>query len=175
MSNKMIKSILIVSLVFNTAVIATVAVGWIVRDRTDGTRSTEGRNREIPIHEHGARLSKCIGLSGKRAECFMSAMAESVEEAGAIRGELEEARIEFYRLIHEEQPDREAILSKVEEISILQGKLEKILVERILDSRDVLDHEEEQKLLNLIRCSTRPGCMDTFHCPGYGKRKEGEQ
>ncbi len=166
MNKRSLKAVLVVSLAFNLAVVATVAVGLAVRD--SGTPVSGG---EIPIDDHGKHLSKCIGLSGEKAKCFEDVMAGTSEEAGEIKAELEKERDDFFHLLQEIEPDERAIMAGVESISVLQGRLEKLLVKRLVDSRAVLEPEEDARLLYLIRCSMRPGCVGEENCP-YQKEKE---
>lgn len=169
MSRRTLKAILVVSLAFNLAVVATVAVGYAIRETDSAGQAADGA--KIPIDDHGKRLSKCIGLSGKQAKCFEDVMGSSSEEAGVIKTELEKERDDLFHLLQAREPDETAIMAKVEEISVHQGRLEKLLVQRLLDSRAVLSPEEDEKLLYLIRCSMRPGCIGKENCP-YQNGKE---
>ena len=171
MSKRTLKAILVVSLAFNLAVIATVAVGYAIRESGTAGQAAGGK---IPIDDHGKALSKCIGLSGKQAKCFEDVMGGTSEEARGIKTELESERDDLFHLLQEKEPDDQAIMAKVESISVLQGRLEKLLVQRLLDSRKVLTPEEDEKLLYLIRCSMRPGCVGKVNCP-YQNGKEGSE
>ncbi len=168
MSKRALKAILIVSLAFNLAVVATVAVGYAIRESEQPDKTAGGK---IPIDEHGKQLSKCIGLSGKQAKCFEEVMAGTSAEAGAIKTELEKERDGLFHLLLAKEPDEQTIMEKVDSISVLQGGLEKLLVKRLLDSREVLNPEEDERLLYLIQCSMRPGCVGKENCP-YQKGKE---
>ncbi len=173
MNKRTLKAILVVSLAFNLAVVATVAVGYVVRDSgTSGQSVGEG---EIPIDDHGKRLSKCIGLTGKKAKCFEDVMAGTSEEASKIKAELEGERNDLFHLLQTKEPDEQAIMARVESISVLQGQLEKLLVKRLVDSRAVLEPEEDARLLYLIRCSMRPGCIGEENCPYSKTEKEGSE
>ena len=169
MSKRTLKAILVVSLAFNLAVVATVAVGYAVRDS-----SQSDARGNVPIDDHGKQLSQCLGLSGEQAKCFEDVMTETSREAGEIKAELERERDDLFHLLQEKEPDEKAIMAKVGSISVLQGQLEKLLVKRLLDSREVLEPEEDEKLLYLIRCSMRPGCIGKENCP-YGSEKEGSE
>jgi Spy/CpxP family protein refolding chaperone len=171
MSRKALKAVLIVSLAFNLAVVATVAVGYALRDSGSTDLPADGR---IPIDDHGKHISRCIGLSGKQAKCFEDVMTGTSEEAEAIKTELEKERDDLFHLLQDLEPDEEAIMARVHSISVLQGRLEKLLVKRLLDSREVLTPEEDERLLYLIRCSMRPGCVGKANCP-YQNRKEGSE
>jgi Spy/CpxP family protein refolding chaperone len=169
MSKRALKAFLVVSLAFNLAVVATVAVGYAVRE---SALSDLKADRKIPIDDHGKYLSKCIGLSDKQAKCFEEVMAGTSEEAAAIRAQLEEERDDLFHLLQAKEPDENSIMMEVDSISVLQGQLEKLLVKRLLDSRTVLSPDEDERLLYLIRCSMRPGCVGKENCP-YQKGKEG--
>jgi Spy/CpxP family protein refolding chaperone len=171
MSKRTLKAILVVSLAFNLAVIATVAVGYAIREADTAGQAAGGK---IPIDDHGKRLSKCIGLSGKQAKCFEDVMSGTSEEARGIKSELEKERDDLFHLLQDKEPDEKAIMAEVETIAALQGRLEKLLVQRLLDSRAVLSPEEDERLLYLIRCSMRPGCVGKANCP-YQNGKEGSE
>ena len=172
MSKRTLKALLVVSLAFNLAVVATVAVGYAIREADSADQTADGA--KIPIDDHGKRLSKCIGLSGKQAKCFEDVMGGSSVEAGIIKAELEKERDDLFHLLQDKEPDEKAIMMKVESVSVHQGRLEKLLVQRLLDSRAVLSPEEDEKLLYLIRCSMRPGCVGKANCP-YQNGKEGSE
>ena len=172
MSKRTLKAILVVSLAFNLAVIATVAVGLAVRD--SGTSGQSISDRETLIDDHGKQLSQCIGLSGEQAKCFEDVMAETSEEASKIKTELEKERKALFHLLQAKEPDEQAIMARVESISVLQGQLEKLLVKRLIDSRAVLEPEEDARLLYMIRCSMSPGCVGKEKCL-YKTKKEGSE
>ncbi len=172
MSRRMLKTVLVVSLSFNLAVVATVAVGYAIRENDSFSRP--GEEGRVPIDDHGRQLSKSLGLSGEKAKCFEDVMARSSGEAAGIKSELQRERDDLFHLLQASSPDERAIMEKVGEISVLQGRLEKLLVKRLLDSRAVLEPEEDEKLLYLIRCSMRPGCIGKENCPYQKAKKAGE-
>ncbi|MCK4236695.1 MAG: periplasmic heavy metal sensor, partial [Candidatus Krumholzibacteria bacterium] len=87
----------------------------------------------------------------EKARRFEQIIEESGGETSSCRSKLREARRELMDLLDTEEPDEKAVLKKVEEISGLQGELEKLLVQRLLRSRSILDHEESKRFLRLIR------------------------
>lgn len=175
MNDRLLKAVLVVSLAFNLAVAATVAAGWATRgDAPAGTADRTG-GEEIGIDDHGRHLSRCIGLSEKSAKCFEDAMAVSSKEAGAVKSELERHRERLFHLIQSDRPDEQRIMSEVETIAALQGDLEKLLVKRLLDSRSVLEPDEDERLMYLIRCSMRPGCVGKENCPYRNSETQREE
>jgi Spy/CpxP family protein refolding chaperone len=176
MNDRILKAVLIVSLAFNLAVVATVAAGWATRDDKPAWTGGVADGERMSIDDHGRQLSKCIGLSGKSAKCFEEAMASSSGEARKVKNELDRHRQRLLHLIQAGQPDEERIMAEVGEIAGLQGDLEKLLVKRLLDSRSVLEPDEDERLMYLIRCSMRPGCVGEENCPyrnSEEQRKEG--
>jgi Spy/CpxP family protein refolding chaperone len=171
MSKRALKTALIISLVFNLAVVATVAVG-LARRESEAPSKVEGER--IPIDDHGRHISKCIGLSGKKAKCFEEVMTGTSMEVSKIKADLEKERGDLFSLLQAEEPDEQAIMGKIESISVLQGRLEKLLVKRLIDSREVLDPEEDERLLYLIRCCIRSECKGHNICP-IKSGKEGSE
>ncbi|MDD3643704.1 MAG: periplasmic heavy metal sensor, partial [Candidatus Krumholzibacteria bacterium] len=128
--------------------------------------------------DHGRHLSRCIGLSAKSAKCFEDAMAASSDEAKKVKAELDRHRERLFHLMQADRPDEERIMREVDSIAGLQGDLEKLLVKRLLDSRSVLDPDEDERLMYLIRCSMRPGCVGKEKCPYQNpeeQRKDGSR
>ena len=173
MSKRSLKAILVVSLAFNLAVVATVAVGLASRDGNRGSSALQ-KDADIPVDDHGRHLSECLGLSGEQARCFEQVMTEKSDEAGKVKLELEKERKDLFQLLLEKEPDELAIMARVDSIAALQGDLEKLLVKRLIDSRMVLSPEEDERLLYFIRCSMSPGCIGKDKC-SYTIEKEGSE
>ncbi len=158
MNNRGIKIMLVVSLAFNLSVLGTLAVGKAMRSVTERRAERAGSYSKDTFEVKSTRLAKCIGLSGEKTKKFSELLSQSTDEEKALRKELASAREGLVVLLHENNPDEAVVMGKVDEISLLQGELEKRLVKRVLRSREILTDEENEKLLNLIRCSMRPGC-----------------
>ncbi|MCK4549553.1 MAG: periplasmic heavy metal sensor [Candidatus Krumholzibacteria bacterium] len=173
MSKRSLKAILVVSLAFNLAVVATVAVGLVSRDGKTGNSALK-KDADIPIDDHGRQLSESLGLSGEQARCFEQVMAEKSDKAKKIREKLEKERQDLFHLLQEKTPDEQAIMARVDSIAGLQGDLEKFLVKRLIDSRMVLSPEEDERLLYFIRCSMSPGCIGKDKC-SYTVKKDGSE
>jgi Spy/CpxP family protein refolding chaperone len=87
---------------------------------------------------------------------FTRAMATSSEGMSQTRLRLVEARGQLADLLRAPEPDERAIMAKVDEISALQGDLEKALVQRLLKASSVLSPEERAKLMQFIGCRGIP-------------------
>ena len=172
MSKRTLKAILVVSLAFNLAVVATVAVGYAIREADTAGQTADGT--KIPIDDHGRHLSESLGLSGEQARCFEQVMTAKSDKAREIKVELEKERKDLFHLLQAKEPDEQAIMARVDSIAGLQGDLEKFLVKRLIDSRMVLSPEEDERLLYFIRCSMSPGCIGKDKC-SYTVKKEGSK
>jgi hypothetical protein len=58
-------------------------------------------------------------------------------------------------------------MAKVDEISKIQGELERLLVQRLLRVHSVLDKEERERFMELIRRKMAPLHRKHLHRPGY--------
>ena len=146
MKRDVLKIALVVSLVFNAAVIGAFAYGFARRPAPP---------EDCPAPEqfasHGGRIARHIGVPRERTMRFVRVMADSSRETAGIRSALRSARGELIVLIEAGEPDESAIMAKVDEVSRLQGDLEKRVVARLLDARTVLTHEERARFMHLIR------------------------
>lgn len=139
------KALLILSLVFNVAVLATITYHWTSTTETD-RRHIRRPDREATIGRRCRRLANRLDLPPGKAERFEEIMTASEEETKAIREQLHAARRELFELMWESEPSEEAILAKVDRVVELQGELERILVRRLLEARTILDPDEAMRL-----------------------------
>ena len=139
------KALLVLSLVFNVAVLVTVIYYWTATTRS-GDRYHRRSHRETSIRHRCRSLANRIDLPPEKAERFEGIMTASEEETRAVRERLRAARGELLGLMWESEPREEAIFEKVDEIVALQGELERILVRRLLETRSILDPDEALRL-----------------------------
>ena len=139
------KALLILSLVFNIAVLATIALQWTSMSRMKNLHIRRP-DREASIGRRCRRLASRLDLPRGKSDRFEEIMTGSEEEAQAIREQLHETRGELLGLMWESEPREEAVFAKVDEVVALQGKLERILVQRLLEARSILDPDEAMRL-----------------------------
>ena len=172
MSSNSLKVALVLSLAFNVAVIGTVVYGF-ARGSTPG----EGQLPAPGAEALGGRcmhLCKGIGVPQERVVRFSHTMASSSGEMRETRLRLQRTRAELIELLRAPQPDEKAIMAKVEEISALQGDLEKGLVRRLLKASSVLSPEERGRLMRLIGNRCMPcGKLDRQGLGAPGPAAEG--
>ncbi len=168
MGNKALKGALIVSLSFNLAVVATLAYGWVMKERLHGPENHHEGSRSALFCRGCSRIARHIGLEGERAAEFERILVASGEETGELGRRLRQSRREMMKLLWDEESDEQAVLRKVEEISILQGELEKIIVQRLLRANSILSGEERVRLLHYMKRRMGPGFMMRKPWPAGG-------
>ncbi len=157
MNNGKLKVALIISLVFNFAVLGAFAFAWVRHSTPRRFRIVCKEECDRPFAERFQRLSKHIGLPEEKAQRIEEIMTESQEKADELKTALREKRMELADLLHADDPNESVVMAKVDEISTLQGELERLLVQRLLRVHSVLDKEEREKFMKLIRRKMVPG------------------
>ncbi len=148
MSANSLKTALVLSLAFNAAVAGAVIYGFAHRPDPGEPR------RPLPNADFArarcSRLCESVGVPADRVALFTHAMASSSQDMSETRARLFEARRELGELLRAAEPDERAIMAKVDEISGIQGELEKALVARLLRASSVLTPEERAKLMQIV-------------------------
>jgi Spy/CpxP family protein refolding chaperone len=134
--------ILVISLAFNLAVLIVFAANLL--------DSEEESYRYCDPHVCRA-FARRFGLRPSAADSFAMEMNRYREEEEELREEIMKARIELMDLFHSPEPDSNAIDSRVEKISELQGELEKIVVRRLLRANSVLSDSEKVRFHRILR------------------------
>ena len=149
MNGKM-KALLIVSLAFNFAVLAAFTVGWINRSRARDSMPIHHRPLD-QIHHRCRRLADRISLPEEKTEQLDRIMRGEDEEHRLVEQRLHEARRELFEMVWAEEPDRARLTEKAGEIAVLQGDMERLFIERLLEARSILDPEEEKRLYDHMK------------------------
>lgn len=139
------KALLILSMVFNLAVLATITYHWATMPKVGDLR-VRRPDRGATIGHKCRRLASRLELPPEKSERFEEIMTASEEESRAVRVRLHEARGELLGLMWESEPREEAIFEKIDEVIALQGELERILIRRLLEARSILDPDEAMRL-----------------------------
>jgi len=159
MSRDSLKIALVLSFVFNLAVIGALVYGFTRRPAAECCdRHTAG----VPPDSFGRgcnRFARQIGLPRDRAMHFSRLMANSSEDMLELRERLQKARGELIELVSKPVPDEKLVMAKVDEVSAIQGEIEKWLVARLLRVNTILRPEERERFMHVIRGRCMP-------CPG---------
>jgi hypothetical protein len=173
MSRDSLKIALVLSLAFNIAVIGAFAYGLARGIGSEGFGPPPGGGSEDPFGGPCSRLARQIGMPRERALRFSRIMADSAEGMRDLRGGLQKARGELVVLIGVSEPDEKAIMAKVDEISAIQGRLERRLIHRVLGVSSTLQPEERERFMRVIRIRCGGWDRGVPECPeGAGKESE---
>jgi Spy/CpxP family protein refolding chaperone len=173
MSRDSLKIALVLSLAFNMAVIGAFAFGLARGSGPGRFGPPPGGGPEDPFGGRCNRLAKQIGMPRERALRFSRIMADSAEGMRDLRGSLKKARGELAALIGASEPDEMAIMAKVDEISAIQGQLERRLIHRVLGVSSTLQPQERERFMRVIRIQCGGCDSGVPECPeGAGKESE---
>ncbi|MBN1886191.1 MAG: periplasmic heavy metal sensor [Candidatus Krumholzibacteriota bacterium] len=170
MSNRLVGVLLVLSLAFNLAVAASLGWLWISRERETGD-SAPHVSAPDPCGPACRMLSRRMGLRGERAELVHRIMGQSLETTRDLRERIGADRRRLVVLLTGDEPDSAAIMQTVDDISTLQGELEKVLVERLMKVRSVLDESEMHIFHRMLGETAGPPPGEARHT-GHSRRHE---
>lgn len=96
------------------------------------------------------RVKAYLNLTDPQVDQLRQIAVESQKVAVKNRAEVEVREIELRELLRADQPDREAIMKKLDELSSLRGNLMKQRVEALLSARSVLTPEQQKKVRSFL-------------------------
>ncbi len=96
------------------------------------------------------RVKAYLNLSDPQAQQLRQIVVSSEKSSIQTRAQLEVRHIELRELLRADQPDSDAIMKKVQEISDLRGQEMKQHVQALLDAEKVLTPEQRKKIRQFI-------------------------
>jgi Spy/CpxP family protein refolding chaperone len=98
-----------------------------------------------------------VGISAEQAAKIRQQESDFRKTAIRDRADVQVKRIDLQDLLAADKPDRAAIDSKLQEISVAQLALEKAAVDQRLNMRDAITPAQREKLRQLMMNRRRPG------------------
>ena len=95
---------------------------------------------------HNSRLRAYLNLTDQQAERLHQISVDSRKSSVKTRADLELRSIELDELLRADNPDHDAVMKKVQEVSELRGQMMKQHMETLLTARSVLTPEQQKKL-----------------------------
>ena len=92
------------------------------------------------------RVRQFLGLTDDQVARLHKIGIDSEKASVQMRADMQLRHIELRELMRADNPDREAIMQKLDQINALQGKMEKARVANLLDARAVLTPDQLKKL-----------------------------
>ena len=151
---------LLLSLGINVGILATLGVQ---RSR-ERQSPAPARGGGVPAGPELERVADRLELAGEARRRFLEIQRRFLAETGAERLRLDRARAELRREILSAHPDRARVEELLAAAAGSTAALERALVRNVLDSREVLDEEQERRFLRFVvsrlrRQRVRPGAM----------------
>jgi uncharacterized membrane protein len=135
MSRKTVIIILIVSIGLNVGLLGALVCDALKIGRRFGS-----------IPPFPSWIESVGGLSNEQRDKIHAIMTESIGPIGETRAQLEKKRGELTQLISAPEPDIEAINAKIDEISAVHGRMERLIVSQLIAIRGVLTPEQQEIL-----------------------------
>ena len=149
MGNKTKTCLIVASLALNVAFIAT----WISHASPSHTRPEETVSPETehtvwcPLHRELDVTDEQWTLIEPRLRQFQSNVGELSQRTSGMRTQVIE-------MIAAEEPDREAIRAKQDEILATKRRIQDLVAEHLLDEKQDLSAEQQTKLFEMLRSRT---------------------
>jgi Spy/CpxP family protein refolding chaperone len=96
-------------------------------------------------------LRDSLHLGEGEVSRFQSCFDQDREAFIHLRGQIHRQRQILYDLLDTSEPDRNEIDQQIERISLLQAKMEKLIMKRIIAIKSDLPEEKQKKFLDTIR------------------------
>ena len=156
---------LLLSVGVNVGILATLAF----QGRSPGSGATDGGTEALPTGEIGAggaedpaprperqppvirRMADELGLEGEKRAAFIDVQRAFFEQTLGARSRMARLQREIRREVTSEDPDREALDRLLVELSTAHTDLERAFVTNLLDSRELLDREQERRFMHFLR------------------------
>ncbi|MEM7582239.1 MAG: periplasmic heavy metal sensor [Acidobacteriota bacterium] len=97
------------------------------------------------------RMANELGLEGEKREAFIEVQRNFFEQTIAARRRMAEVQLEVRREILSSEPDRRELDALLNELSAAHTHLERAFVNNLLDSRQLLDPEQERRFMRFMR------------------------
>lgn len=148
MWKKIAPLVVVFSVALNIAFIGT----WVARAARIQRETKEAYSGQVwcPLHRR-------LGVSPEQWRRIEPQLDAFRRESQAVSAEMNRLRGELIDLIAGEQPDREAIEAKQEEIRARQRRMQKLVIEHLLTEKETLTAEQQRELFDMIR--QRSGCQ----------------
>jgi Spy/CpxP family protein refolding chaperone len=135
---------LLLSVGVNLGVLATIGA---TRLREPAHWDREARPEGPPPIE---RAADRLGLEGEKREAFIQIQTDFFEGMRESREELERLRQSLRRELMAESPDPATVDRLVVEMGEAYSRLDRAFVDNVLESREVLDPEQEKRYLAFL-------------------------
>lgn len=162
MNTKLLKILLILSLGFNLGIVITFGHHWLMRKEFKKWPEESSRHKKF--------MHKTLGLTDEQAK-LMDNNRESLEkEIFPLKEELKKKRLELASLLDADTVDNSKIETLTADISLLQMKIEKNVINNSINIRKILTIEQQKK----FKAFLKKGFQNMSHGHGFMHKREME-
>ncbi|MFO8007342.1 MAG: hypothetical protein R6V05_06350 [Candidatus Brocadiia bacterium] len=160
--------VLAVSIALNAALLSTWAAHAIPAHLGAGPAAEEAPDPDIPCPLH-----RELGVTIEQWRQIEPRLVEFHEKAQENCRKLQGLRNELLKLLAAPEPDMEAIHRKQEQILEGHGRMQELVLGRLLHEKEVLTAGQQEKLFSMIR--RRMGCPGPGRMMGLSGLGSGER
>ena len=143
MKSKSIKTIILLSLIFNVAFLGSL-----------GYRIMEKKNHQKARAERKERgrteFKEWLGLTTEQQKSLEAIREEFPSQMRPMGKQIQGERKELIRLLKEDPPDTARIVSILQNIGQIQVDMQKEIVFQVLREKDVLSEEQREQYLKMV-------------------------
>jgi len=151
MKSKLLKFVLLASLVLNISVLA--AAGYVYYRHSFGYWVTPFGTAV----KKGHFLFEELFLGPEQEAVLKERVAAFREEIDVRRGEILEKRKELFALLREKTPDAAGIEAAISSISRMQEEMQRRVASHILGTKAFMDKSQQRRFMDLIEGSINKG------------------
>lgn len=111
----------------------------------------QGEEEFSPVKPGLREIAKGLQLSDEQREKINQSTESLVKEIAKIRAKIRDHRKAMIALLTSPNPDRQAIELKRQEIASLQGNIQKLVLDKMLEDKNILTPEQQRKLFSYLR------------------------
>lgn len=136
---------LLLSVGINVGVLATLAVSRSrIKARWEEPQRIEERRQPF------ARVANFLELEGETRERFLEIQQRLFRQTREHQESLQQLRSELRREIVDKEPDRARVDELLASIAEIHGDLDRLMVESVLATRDLLTAEQQRRYLGVL-------------------------
>jgi Spy/CpxP family protein refolding chaperone len=143
MKNKILGFLLIISLGLNIGVLVTFGHHWFFKKGFDKFPKESSWQK--------ARVKKMLDLTDDQAKAMEEKRKQLQDTITPLKEELKNKRTELFTLLDSDNVDSLKADKLVNEISVLQMKIEKAVIEHSINVRKTLNPEQQKKFKAFLR------------------------
>ena len=148
MNRNILKFVLVISLLLNFSMLLSAGYSYYKQSRYSPPLFCDQAFR-------GGYLVESVGLRPEQRDAVRAKAQAFHSDIEAARKKIVSKHIELISLLRSDSPDPQAIRGKIDEIGKLQGEIQRAAAGHMLEVKDLLDKDQQNKFFDLIQDAMR--------------------